>query len=112
MIKKIPAKFAATVLTVTLLLAPSVGIAQESPQAESSPFVLGSFLLSILHFPVKLATCVGTQVTGLAVYAATYGVPGNYDGGTNGREIGEIARRSCTGEWIIPASQVRKDYGN
>lgn len=109
--KESRSKIAATTLTLSLLLAPSMGVAQESSQAESGLSVVGSVLLSILHIPVKLVTCVGTQVTGAAAYAATYGVPGHYDGGTNGRDIGETARRSCTGEWIIPASQVRKDFG-
>jgi hypothetical protein len=44
-------------------------------------------------------------------YAATFGVEGNYDGGTNGREIGEVARRSCTGSWWVTPSQVARDYG-
>jgi len=102
------AKLAATSLAVAVLTTPGLSSAQE----ESSPFTLGSVVLSILHIPVKLVTCVGAQVTGAAAYAATYGVIGHYDGGTNGRDIGETARRSCTGEWVIPASQVRKDYGS
>lgn len=110
--KNMVSKIAATTLALTLLAAPGIGSAQQAAQEESSPFVLGSILLSILHFPVKLVTCVGTQLTGATAYVATYGVEGHYDGGTNGRDIGETARRSCTGDWVIPASQVRKDYGN
>jgi hypothetical protein len=109
--KKALAKIAATTLALAIVATPGIGSAQQAAQEESGPFVLGSILLSILHFPVKLATCVGTQATGAVVYAATYGVEGHYDGGTNGRDIGETARRSCTGDWVIPASQVRKDYG-
>jgi len=110
--KKILAKIAAATLAIVIVTAPGIGsAAEQAAQEESSPFVLGSILLSILHFPVKLVTCVGTQVTGAAAYVATYGVEGAYDGGTNGRDIGETARRSCTGDWVIPASQVRKDYG-
>jgi len=109
--KKPVSKVAAAALAFAIVTAPGIASAQQAPQDESSPFVLGSILLSILHFPVKLVTCVGTQVTGAAAYVATYGVEGAYDGGTNGRDIGETARRSCTGEWVIPASQVRKDYG-
>jgi len=106
------AKIAATTLALAIFTAPGIGsAAEESAREESGPFVLGSIFLSILHFPVKLVTCVGTQVTGAAAYAATYGVEGAYDGGTNGRDIGETARRSCTGDWVIPASTVRKDYG-
>lgn len=107
------AKLSASVLAIALMAAPAIGSAQQAaPQEERGHFVLGSILLSILHFPVKLVTCVGTQATGAVVYAATYGVPGSYDGGTNGRDIGETARRSCTGDWIVPASQVKKDYGS
>ena len=29
----------------------------------------------------------------------------------NGRDIGEGARRSCTGAWFISPEQVKKDYG-
>ena len=110
--KRTLSKIAATTLTLAIIATPGIGSAQQAAQEESSPFVLGSILLSILHFPVKLVTCVGTQVTGAAAYVATYGVEGAYDGGTNGRDIGETARRSCTGDWVIPASQVRKDYGS
>ena len=109
--KKMLTKIAATTLAIAIVTAPGIGSAQQAAQEESSPFVLGSILLSILHLPLKLVTCVGTQVTGAAAYVATYGVEGAYDGGTNGRDIGETARRSCTGDWVIPASQVRKDYG-
>jgi hypothetical protein len=104
-------KIAAATLALTIVAAPGIGSAQQAAQEESGPFVLGSILMSIFYFPVKLVTCVGTQVTGAAAYVATYGVEGAYDGGTNGRDIGETARRSCTGDWVIPASQVRKDYG-
>jgi len=72
--------------------------------------VTGSVLLSILHLPIKLTTCVGTQALAAVAYTATYGVAGNYEGGTNGREIGEVARRSCGGSWIIPPEQVKRDY--
>jgi hypothetical protein len=113
MSKKTLSKVASTALAITILTAPGISSGQQaSAREESSPFVLGSILLSIIYIPVKLVTCVGTQVTGAAAYVGTYGVLGHYDGGTNGRDIGETARRSCTGDWIIPASQVRKDYGS
>jgi hypothetical protein len=79
-------------------------------QDEDGAAYFGSFLLSLLQFPVKLATCVGTQTVSAVAYVATFGVPGNYDGGTNGREIGEIARKSCTGSWVVSPDQVKKDY--
>ena len=109
--KKMLSKIAAAAVALTVVAAPGISRAQVASQEESGPFVLGSIIMSIFYFPVKLVTCVGTQVTGAAAYVATYGVEGAYDGGTNGRDIGETARRSCTGDWVIPASQVRKDYG-
>jgi hypothetical protein len=95
----------------TLLLSPFEARAQQA-QEEGGAFVLGSVLLSILYFPLKLATCAATQATAAVAYTATYGVPGNYDGDTNGKDIGETARRSCTGDWIVSPQQVKKDYGN
>ena len=108
--KRTAATVSAIVLTMTIMAAPSVGRAQASGQEDNGIFVLGSVLLSILHVPFKLATCAGTQATAAVFYAGTYGVPGHYDGGTNGREIGETARRSCTGTWFITPEQVKKDY--
>jgi hypothetical protein len=98
-------------LVCGMLASPQILRAQQSaPQSEDGAFFLGSFLLSVLYFPIKLATCVGTQATAAVAYTATYGVAGNYDGGTNGKDIGEVARRSCTGDWIISPEQVKKDY--
>lgn len=103
----------AALLILTLLAFPVAGRAQQAAaQADDTAFVLGSLLFSILHFPLKLATCVGTQATAAVAYTATFGVPGNYDGGTNGKDIGEVARRSCTGAWLITPSQVKNDYGS
>ena len=102
----------AVILIIAVLALPVAGNAQSSPQDDNGIFVLGSVLLSILHVPLKLATCVGTQATAAVAYAATYGVPGYYDGGTNGKDIGETARRSCTGSWFITPSQVKTDYGS
>ena len=95
-------------LLILVLSAPSLA-AQASAQGDDGFAYLGSFFLSLLHAPLKLATCVGTQAVSAVAYTATYGVPGNYDGGTNGREIGEVARKSCTG-WLISPDQVKKDY--
>ena len=85
--------------------------AQQSATQQVDGFsVLGSVLLSVLHVPFKFATCVGTQAGAAVAYTATFGVAGNYDGGTNGKQIGEVARRSCTGDWIVTPEQVSKDY--
>jgi hypothetical protein len=100
------------VVLATAILAPGIGRAQSSTDGDSGVFVIGSVLLSIIHVPLKLATCAGTQVSSAVFYTATYDVPGYYGGGTNGRDIGETARRSCTGEWIITPQQVKKDYGS
>lgn len=105
-------KIAAVFLLAALTAAPAhVGAQQAAGQdQDGSFFVLGSVFLSVLHFPLKLATCLGTQATAAVAYTVTFGVPGNYDGGSNGREIGEVARRSCTGAWVISPNQVRQDY--
>jgi len=110
------AKIAAATLALAIVIAPGMGsAAEESAREESSggsngPFVFPSILLSILKFPQTLVTCAATQVTAAAAYTLTYRVEGAYDGGTNGRDIGETARRSCTA-WFVTPSEVRKDYG-
>jgi hypothetical protein len=102
----------AVILAAAILATPTTGQAQSSGQEDNGVFVLGSVLLSIIHVPLKLVTCAGTQVSSAVFYTATYDVRGYYDGGTNGRDIGETARRSCTGEWIITPEQVKKFYGS
>ena len=97
------------VLALTVVAAPSLARAQQMGEDDGA-FYFGSIVLSILHFPLKLATCIGTQAGAAVAYTATYDVEGNYNGGTNGKEIGEVARRSCTGDWIITPQQVKKDY--
>jgi hypothetical protein len=98
-------------LLVLICLIPGVLRAQQSATHQVDGFsILGSILLSVLHVPLKLVTCVGTQTGAAVAYAATFGVVGNYDGGTNGKQIGEVARRSCTGDWIISPEQVNQDY--
>jgi hypothetical protein len=110
--QKLTSAILAAILAVAIVAAPSSGRAQSSAQEASGVSVLGSVLLSILHVPLKLVTCVGTQATAAVAYTATYGVAGHYDGGTNGKDIGETARRSCTGDWIISPRQVQQDYGS
>ena len=97
---------------LSIVAVPTIGRTQQTTMKEDDgAFYLGSFVLSIFQFPLKLATCLGTQAGAAVAYTATYGVPGNYDGNTNGRDIGEVARRSCTGAWVITPQQVKKDYG-
>lgn len=101
----------AGLLVLIFLIVPGESRAQQSSTHQVDGFsVLGSILLSVLHVPLKLVTCVGTQTGAAVAYTATFGVAGNYDGGTNGKQIGEVARRSCTGDWIITPEQVSKDY--
>jgi len=38
---------------------------------------------------------------------SNFDVRGNYDGETNGRDIGETAHRSCTGSWFITPSHLK-----
>ena len=98
-------------LVMGVVTAPSRLRAQGSTtQPVDGISVIGSIFLSVLHLPLKLATCVGTQTGAAVAYTTTFGVAGNYDGGTNGKQIGEVARRSCTGDWIITPEQVKKDY--
>jgi hypothetical protein len=98
-------------LVISVLAVPGASQAQQSARQQTDGFsVLGSILLSALHIPLKFVTCVGTQTGAAVAYTATFGVAGNYDGGTNGKQIGEVARRSCTGDWIITPEQVSKDY--
>ena len=112
----------ATLLLVSLSAPASRSLAEQAAQDEAPNSVnqtrrpgffsiLGSIVFTTLHLPAKLITCVGTQATSAVAYTATFGVEGNYDGGTNGRDIGETARRSCTGSWIVRPSQVVRDYG-
>ena len=113
MSKKFLAVCVAVFLASAILALPGTGHSQQATaQGDDGAFVLGSIIFSILHFPLKLATCVGTQATAAVAYTVTYDVPGGYDGGTNGRDIGEVARRSCTGAWLVPPSQVKNDYGS
>ena len=112
MTKKLVPTCSAALLTLSLLALPVTGRAQETTEGADGIFVVGSILMSILHLPVKLVACAGTQATAAVAYTATFGVPGGYDGGTNGRDIGETARRSCTGSWVITTSRVKADYGS
>lgn len=111
MIRKIFHGLCTLFLAVALLAFPSSSRAQSTEREDDGIFFLGSIIVSVLHVPFKLATCLGTQATAAVAYTATYGVEGHYDGGTNGKDIGETARRSCKGDWIITPSQIRKDYG-
>jgi hypothetical protein len=101
----------AVLISMSLLTLPAAARAQETSEGAGA-YVPASILFSIFHVPFKLVTCVGTQVTAAGAYIGTFGVPGHYDGGTNGRDIGETARKSCTGDWVIKPSQIKADYGS
>jgi hypothetical protein len=105
----------AAILLLSFVAVPRISMAQQPTPRTAEPgffSVLGSIVLSTLNVPFKAVTCVGTQATAAVAYAATFDVGGHYDGGTNGKDIGETARRSCTGSWIVTPSQVAKDYGD
>jgi hypothetical protein len=106
-------RLSVTILILTILVTPTISTGQQATiKEDEGAFYLGSFIISILHFPLKLTTCLATQAGAAATYAATYGVPGNYEGTTNGKDIGEVARGSCSGDWLITPEQIKKDYGN
>jgi len=111
---KIYSNLTAVLLILSFVAAPSISMAQQATQRTARPgffSILGSIVFTTLHVPFKAVTCVGTQATAAVAYAGTFGVEGHYDGGTNGKDIGETARRSCTGSWIVRPSQVVRDYG-
>src|SRR5713226_3663523 len=97
-------------LVLALLLAPYPIQAQQVGSQDDGIYYAGSFIFSLFYFPLKLVSCVGTQVLADTAYIATYQVPGNYEGGTNGKQIGEVALGACTGSWVIRPDQVKKDY--
>ncbi|MEE9200116.1 MAG: OmpA family protein [Candidatus Brocadiales bacterium] len=96
-------------IVLALLLAPSIARAQAGSE-EDAVYHVGSGLLSLLYFPIKLTMCVGTQAVTAVAYVSTYQVPGNFEGGTNGKEIGEVARGACGGPWLVSFGQVKEDY--
>jgi hypothetical protein len=109
-------------LLLTLSLPTSHSLAEEAAQDTGSYStdqarrpgffsILGSIVFTTIHVPSKLLTCVATQASAAVFYTQTFGVEGAYEGGTNGRDIGETARRSCTGPWIVRPSHVVRDYG-
>lgn len=98
-------------MVLSMLLAPYPVQAQQAGSDEPGVIhYVGSIVFSLFYIPVKVVTCVGTHIVADTAYIATYQVPGNYDGGTNGKEIGEVARGSCTSPWVITPDQVKKDY--
>jgi len=108
MARKISSGICTAILVLGLLITPSSAVAAE--QGEDLFYYLGSGVFTLLHVPFKLLTCGTTQVLTSLAYVGTYGVPGNYEGGTNGKQIGEVGRGACTGAWVIPVDQVKADY--
>ena len=108
----------AAFLAMSLLAPTNRSLAEEATQdAASQPrrpgffHILGSIVFTPVHVVYKTLTCGATQAAAAVPYITTFGVEGHYDGGTNGRDIGETARRSCTGSWIVRPSQIVRDYG-
>jgi hypothetical protein len=105
----------AAILLLSFAATPSISMAQQVNERTPPPgffSVLGSIVFTPVHLVSKAITCAGTQVVSGVAYVGTFGVEGHYDGGTNGKDIGETARRSCTGSWIVRPSQVARDYGS
>lgn len=105
----------AAILLLSFAATPSISMAQQADERTARPgffSVLGSIVFTPVHVVSKAITCAGTQVVSGVAYVGTFGVEGHYDGGTNGKDIGETARRSCTGSWIVRPSQVARDYGS
>jgi hypothetical protein len=104
----------AALLAGSLLISANPSMAEEADApAQRRPgffHILGSILLTPAHLLFKAATCYSTQAAATAPYVLTYGVEGAYEGGTNGRDIGETATRACTGSWIVRPSQLARDY--
>lgn len=94
-------------LVFGLLITP---VTSQAADEDGAFYVLGSGLFSLLYLPVKLTTCVGTQTLTTLAYVSTYNVPGNFEGGTNGKDIGEVAREACSVPWFISVDQVKEDY--
>ena len=111
--KRVVCTISCAIFALAILMTPAVSRAQQSGgQEDDGVFFLGSVIFSIIHVPYKLLTCAATQASAAAFYTATYDVPGSYEGGTNGKDIGETARLSCTGDWIVTPKQVKEDYGS
>ncbi len=104
----------AALVAGSLLISAKPSIAEEAdasaPRRPGFFHILGSILLTPPHLLFKAATCYSTQAAAAAPYVFTYGVEGAYEGGTNGRDIGETATRACTGSWIVRPSQLARDY--
>ncbi len=99
-------------LLVALAMAPSALAQNTAQQSPGGLAVTGSIFLSILNIPFKAVTCAPTWLVANTAYVATAGVPGGYDGDTNGKDIAEIAVGACEGPWVITPSTVQEDYGS
>lgn len=97
---------------ILALLVPSLVQAQDATPEEGNTayYAVGSVFLSLLYLPIKLVTCVSVQTVTTPIYLFTNRVPGNFEGGTNGKEIAEIGRASCVSPWVVPFDQVKEDY--
>jgi outer membrane protein OmpA-like peptidoglycan-associated protein len=108
--RRIVSKICSLGLFFSLLLPASLSAAQQSGSEEEDViYYVGSTVLSLIHFPMKLTSCVGTSaITGVA-YVTLYQVPGGFEEGTTGKDIGEVAREACTGSWLVASSRVKVD---
>ena len=108
--KRIVSTICSLGLFFSLLLSPSLAVAEQSgSEEEDAIYYVGSAVLSLIHFPMKLTSCVGTSAVVGVAYVTVYQVPGGFEGDITGEELGEVASEACTGSWIVASSRVRDD---
>lgn len=108
---RIVSKICSLGLFLSLLLPPSLSVAQQSgsEEEEKAIYYVGSAVLSLIHFPMKLTSCVGTSTIAGVAYVTVYQVPGGFGEGITGKQIGEVAREACTGSWIVASDRAKTD---
>jgi hypothetical protein len=69
-------------LFFSLLLSPSLAVEQQSgSEEEDAVYYVGSAVLSLIDFPLKLTSCVGTSAITAIAYVTLYQVPGGFEEG-------------------------------
>jgi outer membrane protein OmpA-like peptidoglycan-associated protein len=100
--RKIVSKLCALAFLLGILSAPSLAAARQAASEDDAIiYYAGSAILSLIHIPMKLTTCVGTAVIAGVAYTTVYQVPGGFE---------EVAREACAGSWLVTSSRVKEDY--
>lgn len=85
----------ATVLVVSITVAPAFGASEEST-AQEVAYGAGSFFGTLLYAPFKLAFCVvGAVTSGLTL---PFGGP---------QTAGKVATAACGGTWVITPAALK-----